>query len=226
VICDFRVQDVANQGQGAPLVPIGDALLFKEFGACLNLGGFANISFEQKGQRLAFDICPVNIVLNKLAAPEPYDKGGASAERGSVDQNLLFVLSELPYYKKMWPKSLGREWVDEHIWPLFDSGNQLSREDKLATFSIHVVDQLQLVIRAIDADEVLVTGGGAYNNFIINHLRKRTNASIIVPENNLVDFKEAIVFALLGALRLRNEINVLASVTGGCSAISSGVIYR
>lgn len=226
VVCDFRIQDVANHGQGAPLVPVGDALLFPEYDACLNLGGFSNISFVENGQRKAFDICPVNIVLDALAAPAAFDEGGALAAKGVVQQDLLTALNALPFYQKAWPKSLGREWVDARVWPLFQQVKGLRQEDALATFATHVVLQLHNALKAVQAKRVLVTGGGAYNGFIVGGLRQMNPADITVPNKELVDFKEALVFALLGALRLRDAVNIWGSVTGGCSDLSAGLIYR
>jgi anhydro-N-acetylmuramic acid kinase len=226
VICDFRIQDVANHGQGAPLVPVGDALLFPEYDVCLNLGGFSNISFVENGQRKAFDICPVNIVLNALAAPAAFDEGGVLAAKGVVQQDLLVALNALPFYQKAWPKSLGREWVETTVWPLLQGASGLRQEDALATFSQHVILQLHKALEAVKAKRVLVTGGGAYNAFVVNGLRQMNSADIIVPNKELVDFKEAVVFALLGALRMRGSVNVWASVTGGCSDLSAGLIYH
>ncbi|MEO5570896.1 MAG: anhydro-N-acetylmuramic acid kinase, partial [Bacteroidia bacterium] len=111
-VCDFRTIDVALGGQGAPLVPVGDQLLFGEYDFCLNLGGIANISFREKKKRIAFDICPVNMALNTLAAEAKinFDKDGKLAAKGSVNPLLLDKLNALDYYKKTPPKSIGKEW--------------------------------------------------------------------------------------------------------------------
>lgn len=226
VVCDFRVQDVALGGQGAPLVPIGDQLLFKEYEYCLNLGGFANISTENKGERLAFDICPVNIVLNHYVQmlEKEYDDGGKLASTGEINEQLLEALNDLSFYKMSAPKSLGFEWVKKEIFPLIDQF-QLPIKDVLRTFVEHVAFQLGVQIKNTTT-KVLITGGGAYHDFLINRLKKYTSATIIIPSNQIVEFKEALVFGFLGVLKIRNEINVLASVTGASKNHSSGKIFH
>jgi len=224
VICDFRVQDVKMGGQGAPLVPIGDQILFSEFDYCLNLGGFANASFERNGTRIAYDICPVNIVLNNLTEQLglPFDDGGNIASNGQVDDALLKQLNELKFYRLMAPKSLGLEWVQAYMLPLIKA-SEISIENKIATFTQHVAYQLSQQFEA--ESSVLVTGGGAYNTYLLERLQELKKLSICLPDAQLVEFKEALVFGLLGVLKLRNEVNCLASVTGASSDHSSGVIY-
>ncbi|MDP5100648.1 MAG: anhydro-N-acetylmuramic acid kinase, partial [Nonlabens sp.] len=224
VVCDFRIADVALGGQGAPLVPIGDKLLFSDYTHCLNLGGFANISFEHNHRRVAFDICPVNVVLNHYALllGKMYDEGGAFAKAGKVNTAILKQLNDLEYYHLEAPKSLGMEWVNEHVWKILD---QLLDEDldKLATFTEHIA--IQIVKAVGDATSVLVTGGGAYNTFLLQRLSAHSKTQFIVPQPAIVEFKEAIIFGLLGVLRLRNEPNCLASVTGAPYDHISGVVY-
>lgn len=224
LVCDFRVQDVALGGQGAPLVPIGDQLLFSDYDYCLNLGGFSNLSTEVGTERIAFDVCPVNIVLNHYAKQlgYDYDAGGAIAESGTLHEELFKQLNVLDYYIKPFPKSLGLEWVKENIFPLIDS-YAISIEDKLATFTLHIANQLTRNIRK--NSKVLVTGGGAYNTFLINILKVKSNIQFYVPSPELVEFKEALIFAFLGVLKLRNEVNCLQSVTGASQNHSTGVIF-
>ena len=224
VVCNFRVQDVKLGGQGAPLVPIGDKLLFPRFDFCLNLGGFANVSFESNGKRIAYDICPVNIVLNNYAGMlgQAYDKDGELAAAGTIHSQLLVQLNGLAYYSSMPPKSLGLEWVQQHIFPLIDSF-QLPPEDVIASFTAHIVHQL--AGQFTHNSKVLVTGGGAYNSFLIERLRQHTPATIVIPDAQLVEYKEALIFGLLGVLRLRDEVNCLASVTGAKNDHCSGYIY-
>ena len=226
VVCDFRAQDVAMGGEGAPLVPIGDRLLFGEYAACLNLGGFANISFEDGASRLAFDICPVNVGLNHLARRMDldYDDGGAIASSGQIIKALYNDLNALNYYTLKPPKSLGIEWVNQSVFPLLDQSSG-SIEDKLTTLSCHIADQLGTVINTYGFKSVCITGGGAYNTYLINQLKMRTDASLIRPDTAIVDFKEALIFALLGILRVRGEVNCLKSVTGANRDHSSGVLY-
>jgi anhydro-N-acetylmuramic acid kinase len=232
VVCDFRVQDVALGGQGAPLVPIGDRLLFSDYDFCLNLGGFSNISFEEGNNRIAFDISPVNTVLNFYANQLgfAYDDKGSIARSGTIHQELLTALNALEYYKKSYPKSLGFEFVKEIVLPLMENYT-ISTADKMHTFSEHIALQIGLalddfVVTASRPKKMLVTGGGAYNDFILERVGYYLpNMEIIVPDAKTLEFKEALIFGLLGVLKLRGEVNVLSSVTGARENHSSGVIF-
>lgn len=224
VVCDFRVQDVNMGGQGAPLVPIGDRLLFGDYDYCLNLGGFANISFEEKNNRLAYDICPVNVVLNALAnrLGKPYDKNGSIAVSGALIDSLLNRLNSSSYYKESPPKSLGMEWVNQNILPLLDSTEE-EISSLLRTYTEHIATQLANNLKS--HGRVLVTGGGAYNSFLIDRLKQLTATEVILPDTSIIEFKEALIFGFLGVLRLRDEVNCLASVTGASRDHSSGNIF-
>lgn len=224
VICDFRVQDVALGGQGAPLVPIGDRLLFSDHDFCLNLGGFANVSYEQNGKRIAFDICPVNIVLNHYVAQLDleFDDKGHLASRGQVNVELLDQLNALNFYAEKPPKSLGLEWVKTFVLPLID-GFQLKTEDILCTFVTHTAIQISKVLNCKNTT-TLVTGGGAYNDFLIAKIQGLSRSKIIIPQPEIIEFKEALVFGLLGVLKERNTVNCLKSVTGSSKDHSSGKI--
>lgn len=226
VVHDFRTQDVKLGGQGAPLVPFGDKLLFSTYQYCLNLGGFANISFEEKGERVAYDVCPVNIILNKLSKVMgvPYDDEGKIAEGGSLNQTFFDQLNSLSYYKATYPKSLGREWTRDEIKPLIKQKKLMLTKDIMHTFCEHMAYQIARSIRK--KGKILVTGGGAYNKFLIdrinNYLPKK--AELVVPDKKTVEFKEALIFALLGVLKVRGEINTLKSVTGASKDHSAGKI--
>ncbi len=224
VICDFRVQDVEFGGQGAPLVPIGDQLLFKDYDYCLNLGGFANISFELNKERIAFDICPVNIVLNHYVSKInlDYDHKGQLAATGHINNDLLCQLNELQFYKELPPKSLGLEWVEQTIFPLMDS-YKLQIKDLLRTYIEHIAVQISKIVRQ-ENSKVLVTGGGVYNEFLMQRIQGLSNSEVIMPNNKIVEFKEALIFGLLGVLKARNEVNCLMSVTGAERNHSSGKI--
>ena len=226
VICDFRSGDVANGGQGAPLVPAGDKLLFGEFDYCLNLGGFANISFDRDNERIAFDVCPVNIVINNIARKEglPFDKDGMLAEKGRIDTNLLWQLDSLPYYTQSGPKSLGIEWVEENIFPLLN-GSGLNNEDILSTYCTHIAHQIALTTGSDKAKKMLATGGGAHNIHLVSLIGQFIKPRLIKPNILTVNFKESIIFAFLGVLRWRNEINCLKTVTGARQDGSYGAIY-
>jgi len=226
VVCDFRVEDVELGGQGAPLVPIGDRLLFSEYDFCLNLGGFANISSEIDNERIAYDICPVNIVLNHYVSQFglDYDDKGMIASSGTIHEGLLNDLNSLEFYKKKHPKSLGLEWVKTEIFALVDSYN-LQVNDILGTFVEHISTQITNEINKKDSVSVLVTGGGVYNDFLIKGIRDKTESEIVIPNQSIIEFKEALIFGFLGVLKLRDEVNCLSSVTGASKNHSSGKIY-
>ncbi|WP_299334888.1 anhydro-N-acetylmuramic acid kinase [uncultured Psychroserpens sp.] len=224
LICDFRVQDVELGGQGAPLVPIGDRLLFSDYDYCINLGGFANISSEIDNQRIAYDICPVNIVMNRYANALgfDYDKGGTIAKSGGIDHDILNALNALDYYKETSPKSLGLEWVEDQIVPILDTSRG-SEADILRTFVEHIAIQIAASVRS--NSEVLFTGGGTYNNYLLDRIQNQKAFKLIVPSKDLIEFKEALIFGLLGVLKLRGDINCLSSVTGASKDHSSGYVY-
>lgn len=223
VIYDFRSQDVLMGGNGAPLVPIGDELLFSDYDACLNLGGFSNISLKQNGKRIAFDIAPVNIVLNRLANKfnKNFDENGDLARKGNIDQDLLNKLNALDFYHQSHPKSLGIEWCNEAIFPLLEN---IDVTDAMATFTEHVAQQISNVISLNRLENVLCTGGGSYNTCLIEKIREKTEFAVIIPERQIIDHKEALIFAFMGVLRMKNEINVLSSATGSTGDHSSGVL--
>lgn len=227
VVCDFRVQDVQLGGQGAPLVPIGDQILFSEYDYCLNLGGFSNVSFVENNARIAFDISPVNTVLNFYANQLnlDYDDKGAISNSGNLNKILFEELNGLSFYSKSYPKSLGFEFVKETVLPLMEK-HSISVEDKMHTFTVHVGFQIAKALSQ-KKSKLLITGGGAYNDFLIGEIQKQLpEMEIIIPNEKILEFKEALIFALLGVLKLRNEINVLSSVTGAVRNHSSGVIYE
>lgn len=229
IICiyDFRSLDVSLGGQGAPLVPIGDELLFSEYDACLNLGGFSNVSFRRNDERIAFDICPVNIGLNPLAQQLglPYDENGNIARTGSVDQLLLQKLNTLPIYKDSSQPSFAREWLERSFLPLVNSSNAKT-EDLLSTLTEHAAIKIAEVLnKSLGNSSVLVTGGGVRNAYLMERIQTLSEAKIIIPNDELIDFKEALIFAFLGVLRLHDKTNVLSSVTGAERDSSSGVIH-
>ena len=226
VVCDFRVQDVKFGGQGAPLVPIGDLLLFRDYSHCLNLGGFSNISVKSNDHILAYDICPVNIVLNKYSrlVGVDFDLDGKISESGKIDNNLLKLLNSISFYSLTHPKSLGVEWVENKIFPLIDSFN-LSVEDALRTFVEHVAIQISNNLKGNNL-KVLITGGGVKNKFLIKRIKKISNQNFETIPKNIIDYKEALIFGFLGVLKIRNENNCLKSVTGAKENHSSGVIFQ
>ncbi|MDC6367565.1 MULTISPECIES: anhydro-N-acetylmuramic acid kinase [Flavobacteriaceae] len=231
VICDFRTKDVSLGGQGAPLVPIGDQLLFADFDFCLNLGGISNISFEKGGKRIAYDIglanMPLNYITQKIGLE--YDENGKIAQSGKLDEDLLQKLNDLAYYQLPYPKSTGYEWFTEDIVPVIDASNT-SEADLLHTFIHHNCEQIASDVHQHTTNPIsklLVTGGGALNEFFMETLQTKLGQSIIleIPSKTLIAYKEALVFALMGVLRLEGRTNVLSSVTGAKEDSSSGEIY-
>jgi anhydro-N-acetylmuramic acid kinase len=227
-ISDFRNLDVALYGQGAPLVPIGDELLFGEYGQCLNLGGFSNISFKDKGLRKAFDICPVNIALNHLMVKyfgADFDRDGNHGRAGKVNEHLLNTLNNLKYFKQPYPKSLGKEWVLEKMFPVIEASS-IPIEDKLRTVYENIAVQIVQTIDLLPGITVLVTGGGAFNRFLMELIRTKTSKTILLPDRLIIEFKEALIFAFLGLLRFRNIPNCLKDVTGAKQNNTGGVIHQ
>ncbi|MDL2227431.1 anhydro-N-acetylmuramic acid kinase [Odoribacter sp. OttesenSCG-928-L07] len=220
VIYDFRSKDVMLGGQGAPLVPIGDDLLFSDFDSCINIGGFSNISFNKNINgnkiRIAFDICPANIVLNELATlvGKEFDKDGEIARDSKIIPELLEELNNLEYYKISAPKSLGKEYVENYIQPILNKYKNKSRiEDIISTYTEHIAIQISKHIK--NKEKNLITGGGALNKHLIERIKYHTNnKNIIIPKEIIINYKEALIFAFMGILRMRNEVNVYCTVTG------------
>lgn len=232
VVSNFRTLDVALGGQGAPLVPIGDELLFGEYDACLNLGGIANISYRADGKRIAYDICPCNMALNRLAAMlgYPYDDQGRNARGGEVHTCLLHELDGLEYYAVTEPKSLGKEWFVGQFWPLVKAflgvvPSTPQVRDALATVTSHIAIQIARILERQQIKTLLVTGGGAWNSYLLELVGSYyPEVKITVPDALIVNYKEALIFALLGYLRLTGQVNTLASVTGAkCDSVGGNI---
>ncbi|HSO86221.1 MAG TPA: anhydro-N-acetylmuramic acid kinase [Draconibacterium sp.] len=224
-VADFRTGDVVLGGQGAPLVPVGDRLLFSEYHYCLNLGGFANISFEKNKKRIAFDICPVNMILNYFAEKQglEFDTDGEMGRKGKVDNQLLQKLNQLDFYHIKPPKSLGREWVETIFMPVMNT-SEITEEDKMRTVYEHVAQQIGKTTSG--KGEMLITGGGTFNTFLMERISHFTSTKIIIPAKEIINFKEALIFAFLGVLRIKGQNNCLSSVTGAPRDHSSGVIFN
>lgn len=226
-INDFRTEDVEKGGQGAPLVPIGDRHLFAEYPICLNIGGIANVSYEMDNKRIAYDICMANQLLNYLVGKlgYDYDNNGDFARQGSVNNELLNVLNENPYYYQEAPKSLGREFFENVQHKIIDDSN-LSVNDLLATATEHIALQIVKATNNLVPSKMLITGGGAKNQYLIERINDLSKHEIIIPETIIIDYKEALIFAFLAALKMEGKINVLSSVTGASSDSSSGKIWK
>ncbi len=225
VVNDFRSLDVSKGGQGAPLVPIGDQLLFSNYDCCLNLGGIANCSFESNYGRIAYDLIPFNMVLNPLAEREglAFDRDGQLARNGHLIPSLKEELSQIDYYQRNAPKSLGYEDFQK-VWRPLILESSFETADIMHTYVLHAAEIISRDTNLISnqESELLVTGGGAFHSFFIEQLQKDYIGKVVVPSKELINFKEAIIFAFLGVLRFRNENNCLASVTGASSDSSSG----
>jgi anhydro-N-acetylmuramic acid kinase len=236
VVTDLRAMDVAFGGQGAPIVPIGEKFLLQDYSMFLNIGGIANITLSAKGgEYIAYDICAANRVLNMLAQElgSPYDKGGKFAAEGHLYEPLLQQLGRLDYYKQAYPKSLANEYGTGVVYPLIKSAG-IAPANALHTYAIHIAQQTAVSVLSLrdqlpdDEKKMLVTGGGAFNDFLIQELKKAIEplgVTIVVPETNLVNYKEALIMAFIGVLRWRQEYNVLSSVTGASRDSIGGALW-
>mgnify|MGYP001455308297 FL=1 len=222
IINDFRSLDISLSGQGAPLVPIGDLHLFSNYKYCINLGGFSNISIKNNGVITAFDICPVNIVLNEVCQQLgiEYDNNGDIAKSGKLIPTLLEQLNSLDFYKQKAPKSLSREWVKKNIYLLLKN---YKTKDILNTFCEHIAIQIGIFLKN---ESALFTGGGVFNTYLIERIKYHSYSKIIIPDNTLINFKESLIFAFLGVLRIENQVNCLQSVTGAKRDNCGGVIHH
>ena len=220
---NFREQDVKLGGEGAPLVPIGDKILFKNYKYCLNLGGFVNISIKNNDQIFAYDICALNTVLNFYSKKigYNYDKNGSLSKQGTINSDMFNELNKLNFYSEKNPKSLGIEFVKDVLFPLINK-YQINYLDVLATYIKHVAFQIKKNIT--DEEKVLLSGGGSFNKTLIQNL-ENYNINYTIPDNTIVNFKESLIFALLGYLKINNKINCLKSVTGASRDHSSGDIF-
>jgi anhydro-N-acetylmuramic acid kinase len=229
-VCDLRSADVALGGQGAPLVPGGEQFLFPDQQVFVNIGGIANISIHHQKQITAFDICPGNTLLNFYAQKlgVSFDKGGFLASKGSVILDLLSQWNEVSFLKVAAPKSLGTEHIFEN-WLNLDSYLDSKVEDKLTTAVEHIATQISLIINTIEpkllANGVLFTGGGALNEYLMESIRKKTNAEIVIPKSTTINFKEALIMAFLGLQRWLGKTNALSAVTGASRNSIGGAIY-
>jgi len=227
VIADFRNMDIAIGGQGAPLVPIGDEYLFQDYDYCLNLGGFSNISFKKNGVRLAYDICPVNSILNEITTFEgmDFDRDGDLGRKGKAHPLLVDRLNSLEYFRKSPPKSMGKEFLRDYYYPVLNKFD-LSTKDILATLYEHISTMILEAIGNDSKKRVFITGGGAKNKFLVEQIDEQTTTELVIAEEKMINFKEALVFAFLGVLKLEGKNNVSASVTGAREDNCSGIIFN
>jgi len=227
-ITNFRLLDTALGGQGAPLVPIGDELLFSDYDYCLNLGGYSNISYKSNGVRIAHDICPVNKALNHFAAKKgkEYDKDGEIGWQGKLIAELFSELNQLEFYLKKGPKSLGDDWLISVFFKITQKyEDNYTISDIIRTIYEHIAKQIAKATDHTNQKKILTTGGGAHNKFLMECIRNHNKNKIIIPNDQLIDYKESLIFAFMGVLRVQNKNNCLASVTGAKHDNSGGTIY-
>ena len=223
VVCDLRTYDVALGGQGAPLVPFGEQYLFPEYTCFINIGGICNISIHHPQTIQAFDVCPGNTLLNLLANQKglEYDDRGHLAQQGHLHQALLESLSKIPFYQKTGPKSLGTEQILSVWQPVLDE-YAIPLEDKLATVVEHISTELD---KQIKGEKILITGGGALNQYLIRRIQAHTRAQVIIPDVDTIQFKEALIVGFVGLMRLLGHTNFLSSVTGAQRDNMGGALY-
>jgi anhydro-N-acetylmuramic acid kinase len=228
VVCDFRRTDVALGGQGAPLVPVGDRDLFGEYDVCINLGGIINITFKGENNTVyAYDICAGNQVLNYFARKKDldFDREGLLAANGLPIFELLEKLNQLEFLDEAPPKSLDKFWIHELVIPLLESYNK-PVEDILCTACHHIALQISKNLpKNIKNPNILLSGGGAFNSYLVGLIKNYCKGSVYIPNDDLINFKEALIFAYLGLLRWKNVHNTLKEVTGAKRTSCSGAIY-
>ena len=246
VISDFRTQDIAINGEGTPLAPLADKHLFAGYDFYLNVGGIANVSCNVNGKMIAFDIGGANQVLNGLAqlANVEYDDGGKLSASGNIVNELLQTINSIPYFAAPYPKSLGNQWVRNNLVKTYLE-YPASVEDRLRTAVEQLAEQtVSSLLQIIDTEKLepkkfrmLATGGGVFNSFLMERIEvlfaenesaklRGMELEIIIPEPSIIDFKEAILIALLGVLRVENIPNCLASVTGASRDTIGGSIHQ
>jgi anhydro-N-acetylmuramic acid kinase len=235
VACDFRSSDVSLGGQGAPLAPISDKMLFPGFDFYLNIGGIANVTCLAERTFIAFDVTGANQVLNTLAnlVGQSYDHDGHLAANGLLDEFLFEQLNSLPYLESPYPKSLSNQWVQENmVKPCLQAKSSV--QDRLHTVCRHIALQLKKSMLQIIEHEhfakekyqMLATGGGVFNNFLMQCIREESpGVEVVIPTGSVVSFKEACLMALLGLLRVEELPNCISSVTGASRDAVGGAIY-
>ena len=236
VVSDLRAMDIALGGQGAPIVPVGEKLLFPDYDVLLNLGGIANITCKTGDDYIAFDIYPANKILNLLSAKEgkSFDENGALAATGTVHDALLDILNEQDYYSLPFPKSLDNSFGVQTLFPIIESYTNITTADALRTYIEHITIQAATVLKQLNEKysiankQVFITGGGAFNAFLVNELQQALQPlgyHVEVPSAEVVNYKEALIMALLGLLRWREENTVLQSVTGASRSSIGGAVW-
>ncbi len=233
VISDLRSMDTALGGQGAPLVPVGEQALFSEYDYCLNIGGISNISIKKDGHWMAWDICAANRVLNGLAATKnrSFDDKGMMAASGKLNTALLTKLNAIQYYKQQPPKSLDNSFGDHDVLGMIQDAG-IDTADALHTYCRHIAQQILYSLLPIHQQQasakMLVTGGGAFNDFLMHCIQeelKTIHIDITIPNATVVQYKEALIMAFLAVLRWREEYTCYADSTGASRNSIGGAVW-
>ncbi len=225
-VCDFRNSDIALGGQGAPLAPMADYYLFSEYTHFINLGGIANIGIIENHRVSGYDICPCNQIINHLAKQlgHPFDPDGRFASEGKCDKALLSRLHRLSYHEKATPKSMSNSYIRSEVFPLIDESSA-STNDKLNTMVQYITDRLSETIHDVESAKILFTGGGVHNKYLMHQLEKKIKKEIKLPDERIINYKEALLMALLGSLRWLGKVNIFSSCTGSTHNSSAGAVY-
>ncbi len=241
VINDFRIQDISINGEGTPLAPAADLFLFEGYDFYLNLGGIANLTAKTVDQLVAFDVCPANQLLNFLANQInlAYDKDGILAKSGQLLPALMERLRDFEYYRMSYPKSLDNSWIKKEVLSIFQQFEE-PVQDKLHTtckfIAEEITNSLSTVIQSLKMGKnnhykLLATGGGTFNEFLLeciveSNTKGNLPIEVVLPEKEIIDFKEAILMGLLGVLRVQNRPNCFASVTGAKYDTIGGIVHQ
>jgi len=232
VFDNFRLQDIAAGGEGAPLAPIVDAYLFPEIKYTLNLGGIANINIKTANGYLAYDLCGANQILNALSkeAGKEYDENGQIAAKGQIIPKLLRQANQWDYLRLAPPKSLDNRQVQNHTVRLFSSYPS-PLEDRMFTAVHHIGYQIAASIHphvGFVPEQLLITGGGALNTFLVSVIKEylSPNIEIIKAPDSLINFKECVLMGLLGLLNIYQLPTTLPSVTGAKWKTVGGCFHR
>jgi len=227
IISDFRNQDIALGGQGTPMAVIADRDLFGGHDVYFNLGGIANVSYKKANEWMAYDLCACNQVLNYYANKEglTYDEDGRLAQQGKVDQEVLGDWLDYEFFNIDGPKSIDNQWIKTK-WIKLIENSKLSNLDSLRTY-VELICHLMVKLIQAQHQSIFITGGGAHNTFLINRLRELSpnHVKIQLPKKEIIDFKESILMAFVGSLRLQSKPNFVSSATGASNDSIGGAVY-
>ncbi len=234
---DFRSKDIAQGGQGAPLVPFADELIFKKDKnrAIQNIGGIGNVTVLSKDcETFAFDTGPGNMLIDafcKKLFNLPFDKDGEIAAQGKINETWLNELLNEDYYKLTPPKSTGRELFNDGYIKAISQTAPKDKYDTIATLTALTAKTIansykDFVLPKTNLDEIVIGGGGAYNKTMLKLIENYTGISVKTHNDFGIDdkFKEAIAFAMLGFCTLNNTPNNLPSCTGAKKSVIMGVV--